>query len=80
VALRVRDQGPGILADERTRIFERFVRGTAATTANVRGTGIGLAMVQQVVVSHGGEVTVESAPGTGSVFTMWLPMAGEAGA
>ena len=79
VALRVRDQGPGIAADERTRIFERFVRGTAAAAANVRGTGIGLAMVQQVVTSHGGEVTVESAPGAGSVFTMWLPMADEAG-
>ncbi len=80
VALRVRDQGPGIPADERSRIFERFVRGTAATAANVRGTGIGLAMVQQVVTSHGGEVTVESAPGAGSVFTMWLPTAGEVGA
>ena len=78
VALRVRDQGPGIAADERSRIFERFVRGTAAAAANVRGTGIGLAMVQQVVTSHGGEVTVESSPGAGSEFTIWLPMADEA--
>jgi anti-sigma regulatory factor (Ser/Thr protein kinase) len=73
VALRVRDQGPGIAVDEQTRIFQRFVRGAAAAAANVRGTGIGLAMVQQVVTGHGGEVTVESAPGAGSVFTMWLP-------
>jgi signal transduction histidine kinase len=73
VALRVRDRGPGIPVDEQTRIFERFVRGSAAAAANVRGTGIGLAMVQQVVTSHGGEVTLESAPGAGSVFTMWFP-------
>ncbi len=75
IALSVRDEGPGIATDERTRIFERFVRGTAAATANVRGTGIGLAMVRQVVSSHGGEVTVESSPGAGSVFTIWLPIA-----
>ena len=75
IALRVRDEGPGIPAEERARIFERFVRGTAAAAANVRGTGIGLAMVRQVVTSHGGEVTVESSPGAGSVFTIWLPIA-----
>jgi len=75
IALSVRDHGPGIPADERTRIFDRFVRGTAASTANVRGTGIGLAMVQQVIKSHGGAVTVESSPGAGSTFTMWLPIA-----
>jgi signal transduction histidine kinase len=79
VALRVRDEGPGIAAHERTRIFERFVRGTAAAAGNVRGTGIGLAMVQQVVISHGGEVRVDSAPGTGSVFTISLPMTEQTG-
>lgn len=75
VALEVRDEGPGIAADEQTRIFQRFVRGTAAAAANVRGTGIGLAMVQQVVAGHGGEVTVASTPGKGSTFTMLLPAA-----
>jgi signal transduction histidine kinase len=79
VALRVRDNGPGIPADERTRIFERFVRGTAAAVSNVRGTGIGLALVRQVVLSHGGDVTVESAPGAGSIFTIWLPIPAEVG-
>jgi signal transduction histidine kinase len=74
----VRDHGPGIPADERTRIFDRFVRGSAASAANVRGTGIGLAMVQQVVNTHGGAVTIESAPGAGSTFTMWLPTADRA--
>jgi signal transduction histidine kinase len=78
IALSVRDHGPGIPADERTRIFDRFVRGTVASTANVRGTGIGLAMVQQVIKSHGGAVTVESSPGAGSTFTMWLPIADHA--
>jgi signal transduction histidine kinase len=78
LALSVRDHGPGIPADERTRIFDRFVRGSAASAANVRGTGIGLAMVQQVVNTHGGAVTIESAPGAGSTFTMWLPTADHA--
>jgi signal transduction histidine kinase len=78
LALSVRDHGPGIPADERTRIFDRFVRGSAASAANVRGTGIGLAMVQQVVNTHGGAVTIESAPGAGSTFTMWLPTADRA--
>ena len=41
----------------------------------MRGTGIGLAMVKRVVASHGGEVTVDSQPGNGSTFTMFLPVA-----
>jgi signal transduction histidine kinase len=76
VALRVRDEGPGIAAGERDRIFKKFVRGAAA--ANVRGTGVGLAMVQLVVAGHGGEVVVDSQPGAGATFTMLLPSAAPA--
>jgi two-component system phosphate regulon sensor histidine kinase PhoR len=78
IGLRVRDHGPGVPPEERARIFERFVRGGAATAARVRGTGIGLALVKQIADAHGGDVAVEPAPGAGSVFTIWLPAAGVA--
>jgi len=77
IGLRVRDNGPGVLVEERARIFERFVRGSAAAAASVRGTGIGLALVKQIATGHGGDVAVEPAPGAGSVFTIWLPVAGD---
>jgi two-component system, OmpR family, phosphate regulon sensor histidine kinase PhoR len=77
IALHVRDHGPGVPPEERVRIFERFVRGSASAAARVRGTGIGLALVKQIATGHGGDVAVEPAPGTGSVFTIWLPVAGD---
>jgi signal transduction histidine kinase len=75
VAIRVKDHGPGITESERKRIFRRFVRGSAASATNAKGSGVGLAMVRHIVMAHGGEVTVESSPGEGSVFTMLLPEA-----
>ncbi|MBL8293982.1 MAG: hypothetical protein JNN08_19205, partial [Bryobacterales bacterium] len=53
LAIRVRDQGLGIPAGEQKEIFRRFVRGEAARTANIKGTGIGLAMVHHIVKAHG---------------------------
>jgi len=73
VAVRVRDEGLGIPADERKEIFRKFVRGAAARAANVKGTGIGLALVEHIVKAHGGEMRVESEPGKGSTFTILLP-------
>jgi signal transduction histidine kinase len=73
VAIRVRDQGPGIPDSERRRIFRRFVRGSAALSTNAKGSGVGLAMVRHIVAAHGGEITVSSQAGQGSVFTMLLP-------
>ncbi|HLK65278.1 MAG TPA: HAMP domain-containing sensor histidine kinase [Bryobacteraceae bacterium] len=78
VAIRVRDQGVGIAPAERKAIFRKFVRGTAATAANVKGSGVGLAMVRHIVAAHGGDITVESEPGKGSTFTMLLPASGAA--
>jgi signal transduction histidine kinase len=72
VAIRVRDQGPGIPAGERKSIFEKFVRGSAAVL-HVKGTGVGLAIVRQIVAAHGGEIRLESEPGKGSTFTILLP-------
>jgi signal transduction histidine kinase len=77
VAIRVRDQGLGISPDEQPQIFKKFVRAASADDAGVRGTGLGLAMVQHIVAAHGGEIRVESQPGAGSVFTIVLPAAKE---
>ncbi|HKA02613.1 MAG TPA: HAMP domain-containing sensor histidine kinase [Candidatus Solibacter sp.] len=73
VAIRVRDRGMGITAEERKAIFRKFVRGSAAASGNVRGSGVGLAMVQHIVDAHHGDIVVNSAPGSGSTFTVLLP-------
>ena len=73
VAIRVRDQGAGILPSERKRILRKFVRGSSAKACGVKGTGIGLAMVKHIVDAHAGRLLVESEPGRGSTFTILLP-------
>ncbi len=73
VAIRVRDKGLGISQSERKAIFRRFVRGSAAAAGNVKGSGLGLAMVRHIVSAHGGEIVVASHPGEGSTFTILLP-------
>ncbi len=75
VELTVRDDGPGIPAEAKARIFERFYRGDKARSREQGGTGLGLAIVKNVVQAHGGEVRVESAPGSGTVFFITLPVA-----
>lgn len=72
--IRLSDEGPGIPKDEQRRIFERFVRGKGARERQVRGSGIGLALVQHIARSHGGQVWVESAPGKGSTFFLTVPV------
>jgi two-component system phosphate regulon sensor histidine kinase PhoR len=74
LAIQVRDKGSGIAHSERKAIFRKFVRGTAATATNAKGSGVGLAMVRHIVAAHGGEITVASEPGQGSAFTMLLPL------
>ena len=74
VEIAVRDHGVGIPRGEQRRIFERFVRGSAARERNIRGTGIGLALARQIVRAHGGDITVDSEPGQGSTFRVFLPM------
>ncbi|MBK8255168.1 MAG: HAMP domain-containing histidine kinase [Polyangiaceae bacterium] len=74
VLIRVRDFGPGIDPDDRERIFERFVRGKNAGEKQVRGSGIGLALVKHIAESHGGEISVHTPDdGKGSLFILALP-------
>ncbi|RYZ42448.1 MAG: response regulator [Myxococcaceae bacterium] len=73
VELAVQDSGTGIPAEELPRIFERFHRVQGAQGRSYEGSGIGLALVQELVKLHGGSVAVESAPGKGSTFTISLP-------
>jgi signal transduction histidine kinase len=73
VVIRVRDEGAGITAQERKTIFRRFVRGSAAAAGNVRGSGVGLAMVLHIVDAHHGDIHLTSEPGRGSTFTVRLP-------
>ena len=74
VEIAVRDRGVGIPRHEQRRIFEKFVRGSAARESNIRGTGLGLAMARQIVRAHGGDITLESEPGQGSTFRVLLPV------
>ena len=73
VELRVRDTGVGIPEEHRERMFERFHRIEGAAARTYEGTGIGLALVQELVKLHGGSVRVESAVGAGSTFTVTIP-------
>jgi signal transduction histidine kinase len=72
-AISVIDRGTGIPPGEQQVIFQKFVRGRAAIDANVKGTGVGLSMVQHIVRAHGGEIRVDSEVGRGSTFTILLP-------
>jgi len=72
VTISVRDTGPGLGRDELPHLFERFYRGRAARNYKVPGTGLGLAMCKEIMDKLGGRVTVESAEGQGSTFTLWL--------
>ena len=75
-AIRVRDKGIGIPAGEQREVFKKFVRGAAPKSNGIKGTGVGLAMVQHIVHAHHGEIRVESEPGRGSTFTLLLPESG----
>lgn len=74
LALAVTDQGAGIHRDDLAHVFEPYYRGRLGDRENVRGTGLGLALVQAAATAHGGRVDVTSVPGKGSTFTLRLPL------
>lgn len=76
--LSVRDQGPGIPAAFRDRIFQKFAQAGTPANRQCPGTGLGLAIVQHIVHLHGGEVSFDSAPQMGTTFHVDLPMCLEA--
>ena len=73
VRVSVTDSGPGIARGELTRVFEEFRRGPAAAATH-DGYGLGLFVSKQIIEAHGGEIGVNSAPGTGSEFYFDLPL------
>jgi signal transduction histidine kinase len=73
----VADTGPGIPADQLTRVFEQFHQVDSSNTKAKGGTGLGLAISKQIVEMHGGRIWVESTLGKGSVFHMELPTRAE---
>jgi PAS domain S-box-containing protein len=72
--IEVRDRGYGISREDLERIFEKFYRVPRAENADEPGIGLGLALVKEIMESHGGQVEVESELGTGSTFTLRLPL------
>ena len=72
--ITITDQGVGIAEEDIDRIFERFYRVDSARSRETGGTGLGLSIVKHVISNHGGDVQVWSVPGTGSTFTVLLPL------
>ena len=72
VEIRVTDWGPGIAADEKLRVFERFVRGRSTRNQRIRGSGIGLSLVKHIAEAHGGSSWVEDSKGSGACFVISL--------
>jgi signal transduction histidine kinase len=74
VCVRVTDTGIGIAAEDRDRIFDRFYRIKNAQTRFVVGTGLGLPIVKSIVDAHQGHIRVDSKPGRGTTFSIFLPL------
>lgn len=78
ILIEVTDQGPGLTAEQREHVFERFYRTDRARSRTAGGTGLGLAIVAALIDAHHGRVWVTSAPGQGATFGFALPLAPEA--
>jgi two-component system, OmpR family, sensor kinase len=73
--LTVADDGPGMTPEQAARVFERFYRTDDSRTRSSGGAGLGLAIAASLTAAHGGEITVDTAPGQGAAFRVRLPMA-----
>ena len=74
--VEVADDGPGLTAEEASRVFERFYRADPSRSRHHGGTGLGLGIVAAIVAAHGGKVDVSAAPGSGTTFRVHLPLDG----
>ena len=72
IEVHIDDRGPGIPENERAEIFQPFVRGAAAQAAQIRGSGLGLSLVREIVEAHGGKISVRT--DGGAIFTVKLPV------
>lgn len=72
--VEVEDRGIGVPVRDQERIFEKFTRAETGLVHNVKGSGLGLALVRHIARAHGGDVTLKSVPGEGSTFTLELPL------
>jgi signal transduction histidine kinase len=75
LTFRVEDRGRGIESADIPHVFEPFYRGSAAVAAQIKGSGVGLSIVKQIIEAHGGRVAVRSTPDAGTTFTFNLPVA-----
>jgi signal transduction histidine kinase len=75
IVISVRDEGIGVPAEFREKIFEKFYRIDNSDRRKVGGTGLGLALVREIVIAHGGRIWVENVESGGSIFNVSLPMA-----
>jgi signal transduction histidine kinase len=74
IAIRVKDEGPGLSQEDMSRLFGRFQRLSARPTGGESSTGLGLSIVKRIVELHGGSVDAQSAgPGEGATFVIRLP-------
>jgi len=74
LVVAVADRGIGIAKSEHHKIFEKFYRAEDSLVHETKGSGLGLSLVKHIVEAHGGRVEVDSAPGRGSTFSLWLPL------
>ena len=70
--IRVRDTGPGIPIEEQQKILRPFYRGSQGRRVK-QGMGLGLSIANEIIIAHGGVLDIDSAPGNGSTFTIWIP-------
>jgi two-component system phosphate regulon sensor histidine kinase PhoR len=75
VYVAVEDHGIGIARNEHKRVFDKFYRSDDRLSRSIEGSGLGLAIVQHVATGHRGKITLRSAPGRGSTFTLSIPIA-----
>jgi heavy metal sensor kinase len=75
-ALYITDTGIGLAPEEQERIFQRFYRTPDAVAHGKEGSGLGLCIARSIAAAHGGRISVESAPGHGSTFMVFLPLGG----